>query len=215
MLTVWGRAESSATARVMWTLGETAQSCKRLDWGGAFGGGDDPAYRALSPPGRIPAITRDDGFSLWESNTIIRWLATTCPEAGLWPADEAARWQAEAWMDWSAAPGRVIGQVRTAYRRAEPDPAELARTIATAAETFAVLDAKLKDRTFVMGEQLTVADLALGVIVHRWFRIPEALERPDLPALEAWHQRLCARPAYQDHVVAKVSARPQTLGMGA
>ena len=214
MLTVWGRAESSATARVMWALGETAQSCKRLDWGGAFGGGDDPAYRALSPPGRIPAITRDDGFSLWESNTIIRWLATTCPEAGLWPADEAARWQAEAWMDWSAAPGRVIGQVRTAYRRAEPDPAELARTIATAAETFAVLDAKLKDRTFVMGEQLTVADLALGVIVHRWFRIPEALERPDLPALEAWHQRLCARRAYQDHVVAKVSARPQTLGMG-
>lgn len=214
MLTVWGRAESSATARVMWALGETALSCKRLDWGGAFGGGDDPAYRALSPPGRIPAITREDGFSLWESNTIIRWLATTCPEAGLWPVDEAARWQAEAWMDWSAAPGRVIGPVRTAYRRAEPDPAELARTIAAAAETFAVLDAQLKDKAFVVGETFSVADLALGVIVHRWFRIPEALERPDLPAMEAWYERLRARPAYQDHVVAKVSARPQTLGMG-
>jgi glutathione S-transferase len=214
MLTVWGRADSSATARVMWALGETAQSCKRLDWGGAFGGGDNAAYRALSPPGRIPAITREDGFSLWESNTIIRWLATTCPEAGLWPADEAARWQAEAWMDWSATPGRVIGPVRTAYRRAEPDPAEMARTIRAAAETFAVLDAQLKDQTFVMGEQFTVADLALGVIVHRWFRIPDALERPNLPAMEAWHQRLCARPSYQEHVVAKVSARPQTLGMG-
>lgn len=214
MLTVWGRADSSATARVMWALGETAQSCKRLDWGGAFGGGDNPAYRALSPPGRIPAITREDGFSLWESNTIIRWLATTCPEAGLWPADEAARWQAEAWMDWSAAPGRVIGPVRTAYRRAEPDPAEMARTIRAAAETFAVLDAQLKDQTFVVGEQFSVADLALGVIVHRWFRIPDALERPNLPAMEAWHQRLCARPSYQEHVVAKVSVRPQTLGMG-
>ncbi|MGQ3017643.1 glutathione S-transferase family protein [Phenylobacterium sp.] len=214
MLTVWGRADSSATARVMWALSETAQSCKRLDWGGAFGGGDNPAYRALSPPGRIPAITREDGFSLWESNTIIRWLATTCPEAGLWPADEAARWQAEAWMDWSAAPGRVIGPVRTAYRRAEPDPAEMARTIRAAAETFAVLDAQLKDQTFVVGEQFSVADLALGVIVHRWFRIPDALERPNLPAMEAWHQRLCARPSYQEHVVAKVSARPQTLGMG-
>ncbi|WP_300577126.1 glutathione S-transferase family protein [Phenylobacterium sp.] len=214
MLTVWGRADSSATARVMWALGETALSCKRLDWGGAYGGGDDPAYRALSPPGRIPAITRDDGFSLWESNTIIRWLATTCPEAGLWPADETARWQAEAWMDWSTAPGRVIGPVRTAYRRAEPDPAEMARTIASAAETFAVLDAQLQGRTFVVGETFSVADLALGVVVHRWFRIPEALERPALPALAAWYERLCARPAYQDHVVAKVSARPQTLGMG-
>ena len=214
MLTVWGRAESSATARVMWALGETAQSCKRLDWGGRFGGGDDPAYRAISPHGRIPAITREDGFSLWESNTIIRWLATTCQQAELWPAGEAARWQAEAWMDWSAAPGRVIGPVRTAYRRAEPDPAELARTIRAAAETFAVLDAQLKDRTFVVGDQFSVADLALGVVVHRWFRIPDALARPDLPALEAWHQRLCARPAYQAHVVAKVSARPQTLGMG-
>lgn len=214
MLTVWGRADSSATARVMWALGETAQSCKRLDWGGAFGGGDDPAYRALSPPGRIPAITRDDGFSLWESGAIIRWLATTSPDVGLWPADEAARWQAEAWMDWSAAPGRAIGSVRTAYRRQTPDPAEMAKTIRAAAETFAVLDAQLQDRAFVMGDRLTVADLALGVVAHRWFRIPEALERPALPALEAWHQRLCARPAYQDHVVAKVSARAQTLGMG-
>ncbi|MDO8901384.1 MAG: glutathione S-transferase family protein, partial [Phenylobacterium sp.] len=175
----------------------------------------DPAYRALSPHGRIPAITREDGFSLWESGAIIRWLATTCPEAGLWPAGETARWQAEAWMDWSAALGRMIGPVRTAYRRQTPDPAELAKTIATAAETFAVLDVQLKDQTFVMGDQFSVADLALGVIVHRWFRIPDALERPDLPALEAWYRRLCARPAYQAHVVAKVSVRPQTIGMGA
>lgn len=214
MLTVWGRADSSATARVMWALAEAGVAHQRRDWGGRFGGTDDPAYRALSPHGRIPAITREDGFSLWESNTIIRWLATTCPEAGLWPADEAARWQAEAWMDWSGAPGRVIGPVRTAYRRAEPDPAEMAKTIATAAETFAVLDTQLTGKAFVMGDQFSVADLALGVVVHRWFRIPEALARPDLPALAAWHRRLCDRPAYQDHVVAKVSARPQTLGMG-
>jgi glutathione S-transferase len=214
MLTVWGRADSSATARVMWTLAETGLAHRRRDWGGAFGGGDDPAFRELSPHGRIPAITRDDGFNLWESNTIIRWLATICPEAGLWPADEAARWQAEAWMDWSAAPGRAMGPLRTAYRRLAPDPAEISRTIATATETFAVLDARLTDRAFVMGDQFTVADLALGIVAHRWFRIPEALERPDLAALKAWHQRLCARPAYQEHVVAKVSARAQTLGMG-
>jgi len=214
MLTVWGRAESSATARVMWTLGETGLAHQRRDWGGGFGGGDDPAYRAISPHGRIPAITGDDGFSLWESNTIIRWLATACPGAGLWPADEPARWQAEAWMDWSAAPGRVIGPVRTAYRRPEPDPVEMTKAIATAAETFAVLDARLKDRTFVMGDQVTVADLALGVVVHRWFRIPAALERPVLPDLAAWYERLRARPAYQDHVVARVSVRPQMLGMG-
>lgn len=214
MLTVWGRAESSATARVMWALGEAGLAHQRRDWGGAFRGGDDPAYRALSPPGRIPAITRDDGFSLWESNTIIRWLATTCPKAGLWPADEAARWQAEAWMDWSAAPGRVIGSVRAAYRRPRPDLTEMARTIATAAETFAVLDAQLRGRAFVMGDRLSVADLALGVVAHRWFRVPEALEGPVLPDLAAWYERLSTRPAYQDHVVAKVSARPQTLGMG-
>jgi glutathione S-transferase len=90
----------------------------------------------------------------------------------------------------------------------------MARTIRAAAETFAVLNAQLQGRAFVMGDQFTVADLALGVVVHRWFRIPDALARPDLPALEAWHRRLCARPAYQMNVVAKVSARPQTLGMG-
>ena len=214
MLTVWGRADSSATARVMWALGETGTSHERRDWGGAFGGGDDLAYRALSPHGRIPAVTGTDGFSLWESNTIIRWLATRHPEAGLWPVDAAARWQAEAWMDWSAAPGRVIGTVRTAYRRPAPEAAEMSRTIAAAAETFGILDTQLRGRAFVLGESLSVADLALGVVVHRWFRIPEALERPVLPDLEAWYGRLCARPAYQANVLERVSVRTQSIGMG-
>lgn len=214
MLTVWGRADSSATARVMWALGETGTPHERRDWGGAFGGGDDLAYRALSPHGRIPAVTGTDGFSLWESNTIIRWLATMHPEAGLWPMDEGARWQAEAWMDWSAAPGRVIGTVRTAYRRPTPEAAEMSRTIAAAAETFGILDTQLRGRAFVLGESLSVADLALGVVVHRWFRIPEALERPVLPDLEAWYGRLCARPAYRAHVLERVSVRTQSIGMG-
>ncbi|MDP1874179.1 glutathione S-transferase family protein [Phenylobacterium sp.] len=213
MLTVWGRADSSATARVMWALGETGLAHQRRDWGGAYGGGDDPDYRKISPHGRIPAVTDDDGFALWESNTIIRWLAAACPEAHLLPAEAGARWQAEAWMDWAAAPGRAVGAVRTAYRRQTPEPAEMRQTIAAATETLGVLDVQLRDQTFVIGDQLSIADLALGVIVHRWFRIPDTLERPALPDLAAWYGRLCARPAYVQHVVGAVSVRAQNVGM--
>ena len=212
MITVWGRSDSSATARVMWAAGEAGAAVERRDWGGGFGGNDDPAFRAISPHGRIPAISTPDGFSLWESAAIIRWLASEHPIAGLWPQDARARWQAEAWMDWSAAPARGVGAVRTAYRRPNPDPSEMAQAIAAAAEVLQVLETQLAGRAFVMGEGLSVADLALGVVVHRWFRVPPELDPPRLPALADWYGRLCGRPAYREHVLDKVSVRPQRVG---
>lgn len=212
MITVWGRSDSSATARVMWAAGEAGVSVERRDWGGDFGGNDDPAFRTVSPPGRIPAITTSTGFSLWESAAIIRWLASRHPQAGLWPEDPQARWQAEAWMDWSAAPARAVGAVRTAYRRSSPDPAEMARSVAAAVDVLQVLETRLAGRAFVMGRQLSVADLALGVAVHRWFRVPPELEPPRLPALADWYARLCERPAFREHVLEKVSVRPQRVG---
>ena len=67
-----------------------------------------------------------------------------------------------------------------------------------AADLWRMLDARLATREYVGGAALTMADLALGNAVHRWYKF--AIERPDLPSLRAWYDRLCKRPAYQKHV---------------
>lgn len=213
MITVWGRPDSSAVARVMWTIGELGLPHRRIDVGGAFGGLEEPAYRAMNPAGRIPAVQLEDGRSLWESNTIIRYLAGRHPRAGLTPLDPVERAQAEAWMDWSGSFGGAVGAIRTAYKAEGATAQGCAPAIAKATPALAVLEHRLADgRAFVMGDTLTIAELALGVMAHRLMRCPKDLPMPPWPAIAGWHARLAQRPAFCAHVIAKVSAGPQPIG---
>lgn len=213
MITIYGRPDSSAVARVMWTVGELNLPHRRLDWGGAFGGNDDPAYRRLNPAGRIPAVVLPDGAILWESNAIIRCLAALHDPGGLIPNDPVSRAKVEAWMEYSGAVADAVSSVRTAYKTPEPDPVILASAIAAASRTLAVLDERLSSTAFLSGDRFGVGDLAQGVWVHRWFRCPPELPNlPRLPHLQSWYARLRERPAFQAHVVAQVSAGPQRVG---
>lgn len=212
LVTVWGRADSSAVARVMWTLGELGMAYRRVDWGGIHGGGDDPDYRAMNPSGLIPTLRTAGGFTLWESNTIIRYLAGSRDPGGLMPVEPEARARAEAWMDWSGALAAAVGGVRVAYKSSGATPAGLAAAVARAEPVVRVLDKALARRDFLIGDRLTVADIALGVWTHRWRRCPPELCLPATPSLSDWQARLDARPAYAEHVVAKVSAGPQRIG---
>ena len=72
-LTIWGRANSVNVQKVLWCAEEFGLSYRRIDAGMAFGVVETPAYRALNPNGRIPTV-EDDGYVLWESNTIARYL---------------------------------------------------------------------------------------------------------------------------------------------
>lgn len=214
VIEVWGRPDSSAVARVMWTTGELQLPVRRRDWGGAFGGNDDPAYRAMQPAGRIPAVRLPNGEALWESNAVIRYLTAIHDHGGLMPADPVERARAEAWMDWSAAFAGAVNQLRSAYRREDASAAGIAEARRRSAPTLAVLEQALTDRSWLMGDALTVADLALGVWGHRLHRCPDAVRPDDLPAVDAWLARLRARPAYDAHVVRQVSVRTQRVGMG-
>lgn len=213
VIEVWGRADSSAVARVMWTLGELDLPVHRRDWGGAFGGNDDPDYRAMQPTGRIPALRLPTGEALWESNAIIRYLTTTHDSGGLMPSDPIERTRAESWMDWSATFASAVKQLRSAYRREDANTEGIAAARARAAPTLRVLEQSLTGRVWLMGDALTVADLALGVWGHRLYRCPEDVRPNDLPAIDAWLARLRQRSAYDAHVVRKVSVRAQRIGM--
>ena len=100
MITIWGRLNSHNVKKVAWAAIEMDLPHRRIDLGGKFGYTD--AYLALNPNRMVPMIEDDSvpgGFALWESNTILRYLADAhAPQFR--HADAAPRAQAEKWMDW-------------------------------------------------------------------------------------------------------------------
>jgi glutathione S-transferase len=148
----------------------------------------------------VPTID-DDGFVLWESHAIVRYLAAKHDPGGLWPADLRVRADADRWMDWANTmfvPLRTVfwGLVRTPAEKRDAAAIEDARK--KTAEYLGILEAALAGRKYVAGERLTMGDIPLGSYVQVWMRLP--IERPRQPNLEAWFARLLERPAYRKTV---------------
>lgn len=200
MVTIWGRAESSNVAKVMWVVVEAGVQARRIDHGGRFGGNDDPAYRRLNPHGRIPTLV-DGEVVLWESNSIVRYVAARYAP-GLLPADLAARARAEAWMDWcSITFGPRLKQLRDRIAAGLDHAATLTEVGAMAT----AMDEQLAAQQHLTDGGFGVADIALGGQVHRWveLQVPGG-GKPDTPRLRAWRDRLLARPAFVTHVTAPI-----------
>jgi glutathione S-transferase len=202
MIKIWGRKNSVNVQKVLWCCDELGIPYERVDAGGEFGVTREPEYLAMNPTALIPTI-RDGGFTLWESNTIVRYLAAKYGAGSLWPEDPAARALAEKWMDyqlgtaWVAFRAAFLGLVRTPPEKRDPDQIEA--SLESTAKVLAILDAHLANEDYVAGADLTVGDIALGSTVYRWLNME--IERPEMPNLEAWHRRLSARPAYQKNVM--------------
>src|SRR5829696_9275573 len=101
MLTLWGRVNSINVQKVHWCLKELGLAYDRIEAGREFGVVDTPEYRRMNPNGLVPTI-EDDGFVLWESNVIVRYLAARHGAGRLYPDDLRVRFDAERWMDWQA-----------------------------------------------------------------------------------------------------------------
>ena len=202
MVEVFGRANSLNVQKVLWCLGELGVPFERHDVGGLYGGNKEPDFLARNPAGLVPLLS-DDGFDLWESNTIVRYLAARHGAGSLWPEDPKARALSEKWMDYQlgtvfpAFRDAVLGLIRTAHQNRDPE--KIAASVRATAGSLAVLDAHLEDRAYVAGDSLTVGDLALGSTVYRWLTLD--IDRPPMPSLEAWHERLTERPPYREHVM--------------
>jgi glutathione S-transferase len=200
MLKIWGRINSVNVKKALWCLGELGVPYERVDAGGQFGVVNTPEYRRMNPNGRVP-LMEEDGFVLWESHSIVRYLCAKHSLGQLCPSELRARADAERWMDWaftfqSAMRDVFWGLIRTPPEKRNPKAIE--DGIKASHELAAMLDQALAERPYVAGAAFTMGDIPIGAEVHRYLRVP--IERPSWPKLEAWFERLRERPSFARHV---------------
>jgi len=203
MIKIWGRNTSSNAQKVMWAVGELGLPHQRIDIGGTFGKNKEPAYLAMNPNGLVPTLEEDDGFLLWESNSIVRYLAGKHDKTGaLEPKDPKARALASQWMDWQlsvvgpAIFGAFWGLIRTPPEKR--DAAAIAASQQKTADVMKILDAQLGKKQFVAGDAFSYGDIPVGVMCYRYRALVP--DRPATPNLDRWYDALAKRKPFQDHV---------------
>ena len=174
MLKIWGRKDGSNVIKALWCLGEIGIEYERIDWGGPFGGNDDPEYRRKNPNGRVPTLEEEDGFTLWESGAVVRYLCTKYSMGNLCPEDLRERAASDKWMDWSALNQASFNPAYLDHyfrlQEAERSKAAIEEAAEKAKPWFDILDAHLEDNDYVGGARLTMGDIPVGSITHRWMQ---------------------------------------------
>jgi glutathione S-transferase len=200
MLKIWGRVNSVNVKKAMWCVAELGLPHERIDAGMQFGVNNTPEYRRMNPTGLVPTID-EDGFTLWESHTIVRYLCAKHSMGKLCPADLRARADAERWMDWAFTFQNAMRNVFWGLIRTPPEKRDLKAIeegTKKSHELAAMLDKALADKAYVAGASFTMGDIPIGCEVQRWMRVP--IERPSLPNLKAWYERLGQRAPFRKHV---------------
>ena len=188
---IYGRRNSNNVIPVLWSLDEVGKTYERRDLGGSFGGLDDPGFRALNPNGRIPVMD-DEGFILWESHAIVRYLAATYGGGTIAPDSRRAWARADQWMDWYKT--TFYGPFVTMFQaivKTEPrlrDLPGIARLAGQLGELLRIPDGVLHGQDYLAGPVLSIGDIPLGTAIERYFTLD--IERPRLPGVGS-----LARPA--------------------
>jgi glutathione S-transferase len=190
-----GKATSINVRKVLWLCEEISLRIERED-------ATPQDIRALNPNAMVPVL-RDGDFTMWESNAICRYLAVTRGATDLLPANAKNRAKVEQWMDWQAT------ELNNSWRYAfmalvRKSPAHENATLIMASVAnwnrhMQMLEGQLqKTGSYVAGSAFTLADIVLGLSTHRWFLTPME-QRPSLPAVEAYYERLSQRPPFKLH----------------
>jgi glutathione S-transferase len=203
MIKIWGRANSVNVQKVLWCSDELGLPFERIDAGGKFGHLDDPSFLAMNPNGKVPTL-QDGNFVLWESNSILRYLAMQYgPSSLLYPNEPKVRAGIDRWLDWSIgtlAPAErplFLALVRTPAD--QRDAAKIETDLANTATLWTLLDQHLQGRFFLENERFSLADIVLGAFARRWYGL-EGVERPTLPNLDRWYQRLAQRQGFRKYI---------------
>jgi glutathione S-transferase len=202
MLKVWGRNTSSNVQKVIWALAEMKIPFERIDVGGAFGKTKDAFYLAMNPNSLVPTLEEEDGFTMWESNSIVRYLAAKHGNRTLEPADLKTRARAQMWMDWQlSVMAPAITPVFWNLIRTPPEKRDQ-KVIDTGKEKTVtaakMMDAQLGRTPFVAGNEFSYGDIPVAIMIYRYVQlIPE---RPATPNLDRWYAAVSSRPAFKEQI---------------
>jgi glutathione S-transferase len=202
MLKIWGRNTSSNVQKVIWALGEMKVPFERIDVGGAFGKTKEAPYLAMNPNSLVPTLEEEDGFTLWESNSICRYLAAKHQNRTLEPADLRTRALAHKWMDWQlSVMAPAITPVFWQMIRTPADKRDMAAVAASKEKTIAaakIMDEQLSKTPYLAGNDFSYGDIPVGIMIYRYMQlIPE---RPATPHLDRWYAAISSRPAFKEQV---------------
>lgn len=206
MLSIWGRTNSINVMKVLWTCAEVDVHYQRIDAGMQHGQVGEPHFLQMNPNGRVPVLN-DDGFILWESNAIVRYLCYKYSLGSLYPTDMRHRALAEQWMDWQqttispplAWPFHGLVRDNPAYR----NEFKLAQAAEELNRLFGMLDLHLQANAYVLGPRFTMADIPLGATAWRWFNLP--VQRTEVPHVQRWFEQLQQRDGYRQHIMQPLS----------
>jgi glutathione S-transferase len=199
MLKILGKTTSINVRKVLWAATELGLEYEQEDWGAGFRPVDTLKFRSLNPNAKVPVLI-DGDFSLWESNSIIRYLANRYDGDGLYPSAPRLRAKIDQWIDWQASDLNpawsyaFMGLVR--HSPAHQDAGLIEASIASWNAHMTILNAQLVHTgAYVAGEAFSLADIPIGLSVHRWIATP--LKHPELPAVQAYYQHLNTRETYR------------------
>lgn len=201
MLKILGKSSSINVRKVLWTCEELGLGYELDQYGSGFKPTETSEFKAMNPNALVPVLI-DEGFVLWESNTICRYLAGRQQRFDLLPEAPRARALMEKWMDWQAT------ELNNAWRyafmalvRQSPshrDPDVINAGVQQWNRHMVMVEEQLsRSGAYIAGEVFSLADIVIGLSVNRWYMT--RIKRPALPALAAYYERLNERPGYQLH----------------
>lgn len=203
MIKIWGRNTSSNVQKAMWGVGELGLEHTRLDVGGVFGKNKEPEYLAMNPNGLVPVLEEEDGFLLWESNSIVRYLAAKDDKSGvIQPVNLQERGRANQWMDWQlsvVAPAIFAcfwGLIRTPEDKRDHAAIKTSQEKTTAC--MQIMDVQLGKTQYLAGNTFSFGDIPVGVMAYRYMQLVP--NRPATPHLDRWYELISKRKAFHDHV---------------
>lgn len=195
MLKIWGKRSVANVQKVLWCAGELGLPFEVPGDRPPLTHGRDGAYLESKATGSVPVID-DDGVVLWEGNAIARYLAEKHGRGTLWPTDPVQRADADRWMDYQLSTVRV--HIHPLMRETIDAKAVDFHSRALV-EVMKPVEALLATQPYLAGDRFTMGDIPVGIVTYRWFILN--IERPAMPNVEAWYQRLLARPAFVKNVI--------------
>ncbi len=199
---LWGRKSSINVQKVLWCLAELGlkegKDFERIDAGLHFGRNNTPEFLKMNPNGLVPTL-EDGEVVLWESNTIMRYLARQHDQARRFTTDIKTQYESEKWMDWQlssmwpALRIAFLGLTRT------PEPERKYESILKGYQEtnrlLGLLDQTLAKQSYCSGNQFQLGDIVLALCVSRWNLLYQTFpqqtgERADLKNIDAWMKRL-------------------------